>query len=167
MRQQSITQSSAGSTPPADLVPPFAELLLALEKLDRSLRALIDLAPALPGQVGPAVDRSLVGAGTAADDGHHQPPGRPTETGETAILIEANEVAGLLGISLREVRRMDSRGALPRPVKIGTRKRWMLDEIRLWVTHDLPDRDRWEALAVFHRPSIEAARSRARPARNR
>ena len=56
------------------------------------------------------------------------------------------EVAELLGISASMVRKLDRTGRMPRPLRLGTRKVWDLDELRRWSRAGAPSRDRWEAL---------------------
>ena len=57
-----------------------------------------------------------------------------------------SEVAELLGISASMVRKLDRTGRMPRPLRLGTRKVWDLDELRRWSRAGAPSRDRWEAL---------------------
>ncbi len=63
-----------------------------------------------------------------------------------ALLVAASELATLLGMSLRTVRRLDCSGKLPRPVKIGGAVRWRVEEIAAWLAADCPDREHWEML---------------------
>ncbi len=62
------------------------------------------------------------------------------------LAVDAKRLAELLAVSLRTVRRLDSAGKLPRPVRIGGAVRWRLDEIAAWLASDCPDRNRWEAM---------------------
>ena len=62
------------------------------------------------------------------------------------LAVDAKRLAELLAVSLRTVRRLDSAGKLPRPVRIGGAVRWRLDEITAWLASDCPDRNRWEAM---------------------
>jgi excisionase family DNA binding protein len=63
----------------------------------------------------------------------------------TPLLVDARELAKLLGAGLRTVRTWDAAGRLPRPVRIGGAVRWHLEEIRAWVEAGAPDRATWEA----------------------
>jgi excisionase family DNA binding protein len=63
-----------------------------------------------------------------------------------AIAVDAKQLAELLGLSVRTVRRLDSSAKLPRPVHIGGAVRWRLDEINAWLAADCPDRQRWEGM---------------------
>jgi predicted DNA-binding transcriptional regulator AlpA len=62
-----------------------------------------------------------------------------------AMAVDANRLAALLDLSLRTVRRLDSSGKLPRPVRIGGAVRWRLNEIEAWLEAGCPDRQRWDA----------------------
>jgi excisionase family DNA binding protein len=55
-----------------------------------------------------------------------------------ALLISAEELANLLGISKRHVWRLLSRGDLIEPIKIGSTTRWPLDAVREWITTGCP-----------------------------
>lgn len=48
-------------------------------------------------------------------------------------LLSAREVAGILGISERQVWRMVSAGELPAPKRVGTLTKWRRSEIEAWV----------------------------------
>ena len=63
-----------------------------------------------------------------------------------AIAVDANRLAELLELSVRTIRRLDSAGKLPRPVRIGGAVRWSVSEITHWLDAGCPDRQRWEAL---------------------
>lgn len=61
----------------------------------------------------------------------------------TAALLAADEVAQLLAVSPKSVRRMDLVGRLPRPVRLGRAVRWRHEEILDWVAAGCPPRDQW------------------------
>ncbi len=67
-----------------------------------------------------------------------------------ALLLDAVALARRLSMSVRTVRRMDSSGRLPRPIRIGKAVRWALDSgpnsICAWVGAGCPDRLRFETL---------------------
>jgi len=48
-------------------------------------------------------------------------------------LLSAKEVAGILGISERQVWRIVSVGELPAPKSVGTLTKWRRSEIEAWV----------------------------------
>ena len=60
------------------------------------------------------------------------------------LAISAGELAEQLGVSLRHVRRADSAGLVPKPIRIGRSVRWPVDEIRAWLKAGAPDSKRWE-----------------------
>lgn len=61
-----------------------------------------------------------------------------------AFTISGMELADRLGVSLRHLRRMDSSGKIPRPVRFGKCIRWRLSEIESWLESGAPDRKTWE-----------------------
>lgn len=81
--------------------------------------------------------------------GHQQrgadPPAGPA--GPLPILVDARQVAALLGIGLRTLRAMDAAGRLPAPVRPSPGcVRWRLAELHDWAAAGCPDRKTWEAL---------------------
>ena len=60
------------------------------------------------------------------------------------LLVDAQQLALMIGLSLRTIRRMDAAGRLPRPVRIGNCTRWRVSEIRAWSEAGCPDRAAWE-----------------------
>ena len=48
-------------------------------------------------------------------------------------LLTAEQVARLLAVSVKTVRRMTRRGELPRPVRIGRQVRWRLADIERFI----------------------------------
>jgi excisionase family DNA binding protein len=48
-------------------------------------------------------------------------------------LIDAKEVARILGCSWRHVMRLADQGTLPWGVKLGTLRRWDMDQIEAWI----------------------------------
>ena len=66
------------------------------------------------------------------------------------IAIDATALAGLLGLSVRTIRRLDASGKLPQPVKIGGAVRWRREEIDAWLEAGCPDRDEWGAIRGHH-----------------
>jgi predicted DNA-binding transcriptional regulator AlpA len=64
----------------------------------------------------------------------------------TPLAVAAKEVGKLLGISIRQVWRLNSCGKLPRPIRLGGSVRWRRDEIVAFVEAGCPDRRTWEAV---------------------
>jgi prophage regulatory protein len=71
------------------------------------------------------------------------------------LVVDAIELARLLDMSVRTIRRLDCSGKLPRPVRIGGAVRWLVADIEAWLAAGCPDRQRWEAM----RGSKTAARA--------
>ena len=62
------------------------------------------------------------------------------------LAIRAKELAALLGVSLRQVWRLNAAGKLPRPVRLGGSVRWLRKEIEAFVGAGCPDRQTWEEM---------------------
>lgn len=62
----------------------------------------------------------------------------PVARSGEALLISAEDLAHLLGVSKRQVWRLRSRGDLIEPIKIGSTTRWPLDTVRAWITAGCP-----------------------------
>jgi predicted DNA-binding transcriptional regulator AlpA len=62
----------------------------------------------------------------------------------TRLCTDASGVAFMLGLSLRTVRAMNARGALPKALRCGRRRLFRVDEIRRWVASGCPSREAWE-----------------------
>ena len=60
------------------------------------------------------------------------------------LVVDARRLARLLCCGIRTVRTWDSAGKLPKPIRIGGRVVWRVDEIRAWLAADAPNRDEWE-----------------------
>ena len=69
---------------------------------------------------------------------------QPDDGCDEPKLLTQGDLAKRLRISIRQVRRLDTAGALPRPLKIGTLKRWDPDEITAWLKRGAPKRADWE-----------------------
>jgi excisionase family DNA binding protein len=55
------------------------------------------------------------------------------DTKTQQLLVDADQLTAMLGISLRQVRRLDSAGQLPGRVKLGRLVRWRKDDIEKWT----------------------------------
>jgi predicted DNA-binding transcriptional regulator AlpA len=53
-------------------------------------------------------------------------------------LLNAKQVAGLLGVSVRSVYRLRDGLRMPRPVRVGTLLRWREGELRQWLDAGCP-----------------------------
>jgi predicted DNA-binding transcriptional regulator AlpA len=64
----------------------------------------------------------------------------------TPLAVAAKEVGKLVGISIRQVWRLNSSGKLPKPIRLGGSVRWRRDEIVAFVAAGCPDRKVWDAM---------------------
>lgn len=55
-----------------------------------------------------------------------------------SLLISAEKVAELLGISKRTLWRLLSAGRLPEPIRLGSVVRWKRDELQEWIEEGCP-----------------------------
>ncbi|MHC4476779.1 MAG: helix-turn-helix transcriptional regulator [Planctomycetota bacterium] len=63
-----------------------------------------------------------------------------------SLAVPAKELAGMLGVSLRQIWRLNATGKLPRPVRLGGSVRWNRAEVMQWFNEaGCPDRQTWEA----------------------
>lgn len=70
-----------------------------------------------------------------------------TDDNATALLVNAQEAARLLGVARSHFYGLHSSGRLgPMPVKLGKSARWRRDELTRWVEHDCPPRQQWQAI---------------------
>jgi len=78
-------------------------------------------------------------------------PDLPPKPTDTPLTVDAKRLAAMLDIGLRTVRTHDAAGKLPKPVKVGGRVLWILDEIREWLAAGAPDRATWERIRAARR----------------
>jgi predicted DNA-binding transcriptional regulator AlpA len=65
----------------------------------------------------------------------------------TPLLVDADAVAAILGVSRRTVYAMQSTGELgPMALSVGGRKLWRTEELTRWVAAGCPHREQWQAL---------------------
>lgn len=72
----------------------------------------------------------------------------PIDRGVTpgpTTLIDARELAAMLGVTTATIRRRNSEGAIPKPIEVDGEIRWHKHEIRRWIGAGLPSRETWEA----------------------
>jgi len=67
------------------------------------------------------------------------------------IAISAKQLRRLLGVSLRQVWRLNATGKLPQPVRLGGSVRWSRAEVMEWFDAGCPDRQTWEARKAVER----------------
>ena len=61
-------------------------------------------------------------------------------------VLDMREVGNMLGTTVKTVRKMDRRGALPEPIVIGSRRKWRVEELRAWLAAGAPGREKWRAI---------------------
>ncbi|AQT68312.1 putative transcriptional regulator [Anaerohalosphaera lusitana] len=61
-------------------------------------------------------------------------------------LITAEQFGHILGLSKRQIFRLNATGRVPKPLKIGGAVRWNKGEIHAWLQKGAPDRLTWEAI---------------------
>lgn len=57
---------------------------------------------------------------------------------DAAWLITANQLAALLGVSIRTLWRLRRTGKVPPPVRIGSCIRWRIEEVQAWLDAGCP-----------------------------
>lgn len=62
---------------------------------------------------------------------------KPSQTIEP-LLIDTRHVAALLGLSLRQVKRLLSAGEMPAPIRLRSSVRFAADTIRQWIAAGCP-----------------------------
>ncbi|MCY2945261.1 MAG: AlpA family phage regulatory protein [Planctomycetota bacterium] len=63
-----------------------------------------------------------------------------------SLVVRAKELAKLLSVSLVHIRRLDSAGKLPKPVRLGNCVSWRRAEIEEWLAAGSPNREKWLAI---------------------
>lgn len=62
------------------------------------------------------------------------------------LAVGAEDLAGMLGTSERNVWKLSSGGLIPAPFKLGGRVLWNVADIRRWLDAGSPDRPTWERI---------------------
>lgn len=65
---------------------------------------------------------------------------------QEVLFVSAKELSLMLGVSLRQVWRLNETGKLPRPIRLGGSVKWKLNEIAEWVENNCPDLETWQAM---------------------
>ncbi len=63
------------------------------------------------------------------------------------LLVDAIRAGGLCDLCERSWRKLDRTARVPRPVRVGRRKLWVVAELRAWVAAGCPSRERWETMS--------------------
>jgi len=61
-----------------------------------------------------------------------------TRTDTAPMLIGADDVARIMGVSVRTLWRMLSAGKVPSPLRIGRNTRWRASELTAWIDRGCP-----------------------------
>lgn len=72
-----------------------------------------------------------------------------------SIAISAKQLSQLLGVSLRQVWRLNATAKLPKNIRLGGLRKWSRAEIMQWFEAGCPDRQTWEA-----RKEVENAKAK-------
>ena len=72
-----------------------------------------------------------------------------------ATLMNVNQVAEFLGVSVRQVWNLRTEGLLPQPVRLGRSSRWRRSELIAWVDAGCPPQDEWVVLNLSASKSKE------------
>ena len=70
----------------------------------------------------------------------------PAADADKSLVYDDVGLAAALTISRSFVHKLKSRGALPRPRRIGRRVLWPREEIEAWVRAGMPSRAKWEQI---------------------
>src|SRR5205823_13728010 len=73
---------------------------------------------------------------------------RPASLSEALepLLVSAPHAARLSGVSEATWWRLHAAAKVPRPIKLGGRTLWRVEELRRWIEAGCPDRRAWEAI---------------------
>ena len=84
--------------------------------------------------------KNMIGVAIADN---HDPEDRADHFG---LLLSAVDAAKFLGISKRQMFRLDAAAAIPRSVRVGisNRRFWRRDDLALWVEAGCPMCEQWE-----------------------
>jgi len=62
------------------------------------------------------------------------------------LTVNTSGAAKLIGISRRHLATLKESGRLPRPIRLGRRCVWMVDDLKAWLSAGAPAADKWEAI---------------------
>lgn len=83
----------------------------------------------------------------------------------TVLLISAAETATRLSVSKATLHKLVAVGAIPKPIHLGRRALWRVEQLEEWVRDGCPPVERWERQRSLPlKPPARPARKRASPA---
>lgn len=83
----------------------------------------------------------------------------------TVLLISAAETAKRLSVSKATLHKLVAVGAVPKPIHLGRRALWRVEELEEWVRDGCPPVERWERQRSLPlKPPARPARKRSSPA---
>ncbi len=82
----------------------------------------------------------------APQDVRPAPPRPPLVIAAPPLLVGTEAAARICGLSGRTWRRLASAGAVPRSLRLGSRKLWRVEDLAEWVSAGCPSADRVAAL---------------------
>lgn len=83
----------------------------------------------------------------------------------TVLLISAAETATRLSVSKGTLHKLVAVGAIPKPIHLGRRALWRVEELEEWVRDGCPPVERWERQRSLPlKPPARPARKRPSPA---
>ncbi len=62
------------------------------------------------------------------------------------LLVDARKAASMCGIGRTLWYDLGSAGRLPKPIRLGRRLLWRVDEIKAWIAAGCPGRSLWEQM---------------------
>lgn len=67
------------------------------------------------------------------------------------LAVDAAGAAELSGVSVSLWHKLKASGRVPRPVRLGRRVVWLVEELRAWLAAGAPSCERWEAMKAASR----------------
>lgn len=68
------------------------------------------------------------------------------DSSSQSIAVSAKQLGRLLGVSLRQVWRLNATAKLPKNIRLGGSRKWSRTEITRWFEAGCPNRQAWEAM---------------------
>jgi len=65
---------------------------------------------------------------------------------QQVLFMTTQEFALVIGVSPRQVWRLNAMGKLPKPIRLGGSVKWKISEVADWIDSNCPDLQTWEAM---------------------